>query len=180
MDLIVFILVNLLGVLICSFLLTLISSEKTNNFIEKIPSLIRCFLVPIYAFIVLALCEAVLRFATEGLSIFWSNQDGEFNILITGYILIPLIGAYGLAWGSYLMAPYYKVNTVILIGGAYMLYIMNVFLIGGFASDVIVERITQSNEVSLFSSLLITSFTALGVWLGVRSAKNNSFWAFMN
>ena len=91
-----------------------------------------------------------------------------------------MIGAYGLAWGSYLMAPYYKVNTVILIGGAYMLYIMNVFLIGGFASDVIVERITQSNEVSLFSSLLITSFTALGVWLGVRSAKNNSFWAFMN
>ena len=179
MELIIFILVNLLGVLICSFLLTLISSEKINILIENIPSFIRWLLVPIYAFIVLALCEAVLRFATEGLSIFWSNQDGEFNILITGYILIPLFGAYGLTWGSYLMAPSYKVNAVILIGGAYTLYIVYVFLIGGFTSDVIVERITQSNEVSSFSSLLISSFTVLGVWLGIRSAQNNSFWTFM-
>ena len=136
--------------------------------------------MPFYALVGLALCEAILRFLTEFLSIFWSGQDSELNILITGYVLIPLIGAYGLTWCTYLMSPSHKEKAVIAIGSLYSISVFFLLLTGGFGSDIIVERITQSNEVSLFASILRTGFTILGVWMGIKSAKNNSFWAILN
>ena len=176
MNLITVFFVDIIGILLNASLLYLISTDKTNALIEKIPQIVRWFLVPIYAVIGLTLCEAIIRFGTGALSIFWSNQDSEFNILINGYALIPFLGTYGLAWCTFLMAPNHKVNAVITLGSIYVIWIIFIYFSGGFVSDVIVEKITRSEEVSLFSSTIRMVFILLGLWIGIKSAKNNSFW----
>ena len=175
-----FFFVDIVGFFLCASLLYLISTEKANSLIEKIPQIIRWFIVPIYAVIGLALCEAIIRFGTGALSIFWNNQDTEFNILINGYALIPFLGTYGLAWCAFLMAPKHKVNTVITLGSIYAVWSIFIFFYGGFASDVMVQSITRSEDVSLFSSIIRITFILLGLWIGIKSAKKDSFWAILN
>lgn len=179
MNFILWIFVNLIGFLVCATLLAGISSNKTNNFIEKIPKLARWLLTPIFGIVCMALCEAVLRFFTEGMSIFWSTSDTQSNIFITGYTLIPMMGMYGLCWGCYLMAPKYKIHTVAFFGAS--LLMLNFFIFVAFdfslASDVIVERITQSENASTFSSIIALVFYSLGLLMGLKSAGGDSFWS---
>ena len=180
MSLITIFFIDIIGMFVNASLLYLISTDKTNTLIEKIPQIIRWILVPIYAVIGLALCEAIIRFGTGALSMFWSNQDSEFNILINGHALIPFLGTYGLTWCTFLMAPTHKVNAVITVGSIYAVWAIFIFFSGGFVSDVLVERITRSEEVSLYSSIIRITFILLGLWIGIKSAKNNSFWAILD
>ena len=180
MEYITWIFVNLLGFLICGALLGGIASANADKFIEKIPTFLRWLLTPIYGFICLAICEAVLRFFTMGMSIFWGSSDTESNIFITGYTLIPMLGMYGLCWGSYLMAPRFKDHVVIFFGAGYLMFNLFVFVMSDFslASDSMVERITQSRDASTFSSIIAIIFYSLGLWMGFKSAKGNSFFSF--
>lgn len=179
---ILFSIVNILGFFINFALLACMNADKTNEYINKLPSVIRWILFPFFALIGLILCEAVVRFFTEGISIFWTNADTEFNTLITGYSLIPMLGMYGLCWGSYLMAPKFKNQVVTISGSTYLIWIIFVFVITDFSltSDVIVERITQSENASTFSSVIAIIFYSLGLWMGIKSAKGNSFWSFID
>ena len=78
------------------------------------------------------------------------------------------------------MAPKYKVNTVITLGCIYAVWSIFIFFSGGFISDVMVQSITRSEDVSLFSSIIRITFILLGLWIGIKSAKKDSFWAILN
>ena len=176
-ELITFVIINLFGLLTSVALWIFVGSDKALNFIKRVPSIIRWLLTPIYALICWALCEAPIRFFTSGMLFFWGVETTESNVLIVGYTIIPLLGMYGLCWGAYMMAPFFKSNVVILIGC--LMLSLQIYLFTSFdyslPTDVMVETWSGIENASTFGSLIILVSYAAGFWLAIRSSYENSF-----
>ena len=180
MSLIIFLLINVVGLILVGGLLIAITSDKSINYISKIPNILRWLLLPFFSLLGLALIEASIRFLTEALSVFWPSGDVYFNVLFSGYLLIPLLGTYGLCWFAHLMAPSFQFTSSITIGVIYVSLNIFFFFADDFTiyTDVIVERMTQNESAGVFGSFVFIAAKIAGLWISYNSAKNDSFWSY--